>query len=204
MKTTKMTLGLILTLLTLAAGAQTAEAVTLPHMNRLATRLQFQTRQLDAEFNRHFRQTRAYDHLIADTAELYRLAGHIRSITRCGTGARHLREDVRELDAKFHHLEGVVQRVVARNRQWRGPFFQQCVEHVREVLHEMKETIHHMEEDARKMVRRANGHHGSHHGIHRPHGAHHGGYRPSHVVRPGYGYQSIRFGSPGFQIRFAF
>jgi len=122
--------------------ANTANAQSHEHIDRLAVRLQRQTATMHAEVHAHFRGTRDYVHLDRDVAEMERLARHIHDVAHRGGSVSHLRSDVQELDRLFHHVEDVIDRL-ARTRQ----INLRTLSHFRGVMGNISDTLHHLRSD---------------------------------------------------------
>lgn len=139
--------------ITIFGAANTANAQSHAHIDRLAARLQQQTATMHAEVHAHFRGTRDYVHLDRDVAEMERLARHIHNVAHRGGSVSHLRSDVRELDRLFHHVEDVIDRL-ARTRQI-GP---RTLSHFRGAMGNVSDTLHHLRSDLARMRDHDHGH----------------------------------------------
>jgi hypothetical protein len=126
--------------------ANTANAQSYAHIDRLALRLQQQTAVMHSEVHAHFRATRDYVHLDRDVTQMERLARHIHDVAHRNGSVSHLRSDVRELDDLFHHVEEVIDRL-ARTRQ----IDPRTLRHFRGVMGNISDTLHHLRSDLANM-----------------------------------------------------
>jgi hypothetical protein len=122
--------------------ANTANAQSHAHIDRLAVRLQQQTAAMHSEVHAHFRGTRDYVHLDRDVAAMERLARHLHDVAHRGGSVSHLRSDARELDQLFHHVEDVIDRL-ART----GQINPRTMSHFRGVMGNVSDTLHHLRND---------------------------------------------------------
>lgn len=112
------------------------------HIDKLASQLERQARDLHKEVDAHFRRTPQYRHLHEDVTEMARLAQHIHEVAHDEGDVRHLRADVKKLDRLFHHVEEVVDDLAHSRGADR-----RAVRHIRGALKEMGRTLHHLRED---------------------------------------------------------
>jgi hypothetical protein len=150
-----MTRTLIATVLTIAGLSTVGQTARAEHIDDLAFQLQRQSRDLYLEFRQHYSHTRGYRHLISDSAEMYRLAGHIHEIAHHAGSLVHLRSDLKELDRLFHHIEDLVDDIEHDARfGHHGGHIHGSTRHVRHLLHEIEDTLHHLLDDVNELVRR--------------------------------------------------
>lgn len=183
-----------------ALGAK-AEAASYEHIDTLALRLQNQSSTLYWEFRNHFSHAAHADHLLSDTADMYRLAKHIHEVAHFGSGLNHIAADLDKLDRQFHHLEDLVSHI-NEDAAFGGGHVHGNTWHVRRLMRQMENTLHHLRQDVNEMRAPVyDPHHGHGHGVH---GAGYGGYGG---YGGGYGggvYKSggISFGGGGIKIKF--
>ena len=127
----------------LACTTTPADAASYRHIDRLALRMQSQTRGLVTEFAQHYRHKTGYRHLRADAIELYRVAAHIHLVAHQSGSIYHLQHDVERADELFHHLEGVL----ARTDRSYGGHAHGDTRHVFELMHNLEQTLHHLKRD---------------------------------------------------------
>lgn len=130
-----------------ATMSGTASADTYHHIDELACAISQQTKQLVFE-SRHYRHTPEYCHLSEDTRELARLADHIHELAIHRGCITQLEADVDALDATFHHLEGVYDRVEYAASMGYGRI-RGCTVHVKRLLEGIEDNIHHLQADLR-------------------------------------------------------
>ena len=131
--------------LAITAFSATAKADTYHHIDQLALTIDRQSKQLVREAH-HYRHTPEYRHLVSDARDMCRLADHLHEVAHHHGDLRHLTSDVDELDAKFHHLESVFDRVERRASHGHGHVHGNT-SHVRELLISIEDNIHHLQED---------------------------------------------------------
>lgn len=211
----------LFTLLVMSAFAAQGNADEYRHIDQLAVKIQRTAKRLVKE-TVHYRHTREYRHLVADTNEIYRLASHIHEVTHFEGNLTHLQNDMNGLDRQFHHLEGVFDRI-EHNAAYGSGHVHGNTAHVKRLLNSIEESIHHMTIDLQEIRNRTivarpvyiqpvlrpvygggYGGHGSsgygYGGSH--HGNGHGGYGGGHGSH-GSGFSfSIGGGSSRFNIRF--
>jgi len=181
------------------AFVNTAKADTYGHIDSLATSLEAQTAELQAEFSLHFRHSPYYRHLAADVSNIRRQASIVHSLVHSHTCEYRLSSVLRQMDYSFHHLEGVVARAEVAARHGFG-HVDGHIAHVHHLMHDIEDTIHHLREDLallsrpvhRPVVRPV--HVDPFHGGHGGHSAHggHGGPR---------GQSGVTFRSGNFTFR---
>jgi hypothetical protein len=189
----KITLA-ILILTTLAAFSGAVEADTYDHIDKLAKKLQKQTRELRQEFGRHYRHVDHATHLRSDALEIYKLSKHIHQVAHNEGSVVHLRNDLKNAERFFHHLEAAL---AASNRSFFGHVHGRA-RHVHELMHEVEETLHHLNDDMNVLARSQRSHHGLELSRHARH-------HSSRVRRSGFGVgwerSGIVFGNRNFVIR---
>ena len=161
------------------------------HIDQLAVKIQRTTKRLISEV-RHYRDTPAYGHLLADSREIYRLATHIHDLSHFQGRLAHMESDLQELDRKFHHLESVFDRVEHDAEFYGDGRIRGNTAHVKRLLDSIADLIHQMRSDIADIRRRMSFGQGDDF----CHGA-----RP--FYRPSYGLHSSRgniYGGIGFTI----
>jgi hypothetical protein len=144
----------IIASLTIAAAGQTAKADTYEHIDRLALRMQKQSRSLINEFSAHYRHKSHYGHMRSDAISLYKLSRHIHELAHHHGSHYYLAADLRKADRLFHHLEQVVSRV----EHSYGGHTHGNASHVWQLMRQMKQTIHHLKSDIDSLNHFAPGH----------------------------------------------
>lgn len=153
MKTIAAT-ALILTSGLLVNSASAAD----PHLDDLAFSLKRQAALACREVRYGFRRTAAFPHLYRDFYEMYTLADHIHDVAHNHGDLRHLKDDVDQLDALFHHTEELTARTgnVRIARPGRscltvpacgGSVSQYHLRKLQRIMVEMEDTIHHLQDD---------------------------------------------------------
>ena len=127
------------------ALATPALADTYHHIDQLALSIDRQAKELVRE-SCHYRHTPEYAHLVTDAREMSQLAEHLHEVAHHHGSLAHLIHDVEELDAKFHHLESLFDRIERRAAHGHGHVHGNTA-HVRELLDVMADNIHHLQED---------------------------------------------------------
>ncbi len=183
-----------LALATLGMFAAQADASTYSHLDRLAVEMQEQSNELVVEFKEHYSHSPLYSHLRRDALELARLAEHVHEVAHHHGSLYHLKNDLRNIDSRFHHLENVVARLEYFARHGIGHVHGD-LRHIRTAMHNMEETIHHMQDDLKALAPPVHGHGG--HG-HIGHAVHYGSGSSIHFRRGG----GIHFGSGGIRFHF--
>lgn len=145
MKRITATMTLLMTLLGMASVVTTANADDYRRINRDARTIERKAKLLLRESD-HYTATRQYRHLVCDLEDFVQLSQHITDLVRVSGNLRHIKSDVAQLDATFHHLEGLfdqIERDVARGRAVK------CgnTAHVKRLLNNLEDCIHHMQED---------------------------------------------------------
>jgi len=135
-----------------ALGASNASADEYRHIDELALDIQAKAALLTNE-TVHYRHTSQYRHLVADAVALRRLAGHVHEIAHRRGSLAHLQADLRDLDATFHHVEGLVTAIERHAYRGRGGHVHGDTRHVRELLIAMEDCIHHMQDDVAALRR---------------------------------------------------
>lgn len=100
-----VTLTIVSVLQLFAPNAQAAHRRDIPDV---AHALRDQAALVCHELNDHFRHTPQYRHLYKDVYEMYSLAGHVHKTTHRRAGLHHIKNDLRQLDKAFHHVEEVL------------------------------------------------------------------------------------------------
>lgn len=131
--------------LLVVAAAAPASAGTYEHIDQLALRIEQQGRLLVSE-TRHYRHTPEYAHLVADAREICRLATHVHEVAHNHGSVAHLASDLAQLDAKFHHLESVFDRIENHAAHGHGHIHGNTA-HVKAILNSMENNIHHLRDD---------------------------------------------------------
>ncbi len=173
--------------LTLLAGSlvpSTASADTWHHIDRLALKLERQSRELRREFRHHFRHTCDYDHLSHDSRKLARLARHIHESVHYGRNLHDVKRDLREAKHLFRHLEEVVDRTIYRTRHGH-------VRHVRHLMYDIEDTLHHLRDAVRALTSRCHVRRVYHKPVHTGH-------------KPHYSSGGIEFSRGGLSFRIGF
>ncbi len=138
------------TLLVTATFAGQASADTYEHLDLLALLLDRQAKEVVTEAREHYRHTPEYRHLLNDAKSLSRSATHLHNVAhRHGTLA-HMSVDVTELDATFHHLEEVFDRI-EHNAAYGHGHIHGGTAHVKRLLKSIEDGIHHMQEDIEQL-----------------------------------------------------
>ncbi len=120
-----------------------ANADTYHHVDRLAVKMQSQTRELISEFSLHYRHKSGYSHLRNDAIQLYRVAAHVHSVAHQSGNVHHLRDDLQKADRLFHHME----RVLAHTDRSFGGHMHGAAHHVFELMHDIEMNLHHLKRD---------------------------------------------------------
>ena len=133
-------------------NADSASAQSFGHVDRLATKLQGQSRELYNEFRLHYRHSTHYRHLMSDAAKIYNESKHIHDVVHRG-GLNHLAQDLKDIDRAYHHLEGLVRHIERDARRGIG-HVDGRTGHVKRQMRQMKDTIHHLREDVGRSSRK--------------------------------------------------
>ena len=141
---------------------QTAQAASFKHIDQLSLEFRRDSSLLYWEFRRHFRHAAHYNHLISDSAKMYRLADHIHEVAHRGT-LGHMADDLAKLDRAFHHLEDLVDDIQDDAYHGQGHTHGNT-SHVRELMRELEDTLHHLRDDIRAMRRPVHHHYDNHYG----------------------------------------
>ena len=131
--------------LAFTAFSATAKADTYHHMDQLALSIDQQAKEIVREAH-HYRHTPEYRHLVSDARDMCQLADHLHEVVHHHGDLGHVASDVNELDAKFHHLESVFDRIERRAAHGHGHVHGNT-SHVRELLISIEDSIHHLQED---------------------------------------------------------
>ncbi|MGH7202674.1 MAG: hypothetical protein ACREJB_18860 [Planctomycetaceae bacterium] len=121
------------------------------HIDELANVLRIQAGRVEREIRYHFRSTRQYPHLHNGVTEMQALAEHVHELAHHGDELGHLRADVDEWDALFHHVEELVDQVrVSGGHYHHGHYHGVGPYHMRRLgllMQQMEATLHHLQEE---------------------------------------------------------
>lgn len=99
----------------LLTGMMSASATAAdPHIDELAYAIKRQAAAACREVYYHMRRAPEFQHLYADLYEMYTTADHIHDIAHHTNAICHLRTDVAELDALYHHVEELIEEINCR------------------------------------------------------------------------------------------
>ena len=87
-------MGLLIASFVWGMGSPEVSADEFRHIDQLAVKIQRTTKRLISEV-RHYRDTPAYGHLLADSREIYRLATHIHDLSHFHGRLAHMESDIR-------------------------------------------------------------------------------------------------------------
>lgn len=156
-----LTTALLVTGMTLGISSTEAKA---QHVDDHAAQLKKQVQTLYSEFARNYRHTSAYHHLMSDTAQMFRLAGHIHEVAHRGGNLRHLEADVRQLDKLYHHVEDQVADMSRRGGRHNDDLHGHRHDHdshrgpdtrrARRLLSDIEDSIHHLHEELQDVTHR--------------------------------------------------
>lgn len=129
----------------------TASAASYEHVDRLALRLQSQSRALGREVSRHYRHAAHLGHLIGDTRKIARLSRHIHEVSHRSGNPVHLQNDLTAIDRSLHHFERVLAKI-RHNASHGAGHPHGRTRHVDSLVHTMKETIQHLQTDIHELT----------------------------------------------------
>ncbi len=129
----------------LAAMTSEANADTYKHIDRIANRIQNQANQIVKETN-HYVHTPQYHHLRNDALAVAALAEHIHELAHHHGSVAHLASDLAELDARFHHLESVIEQIEVSAAYGHG-HLHGSTKRVHRLLDRIEDDIHHLQTD---------------------------------------------------------
>ncbi|MGB7323551.1 MAG: hypothetical protein WBD31_01680 [Rubripirellula sp.] len=132
-----------------ATATQTAMANTYHHIDQLALKIERESKQLVYE-TRHYRHTPEYGHLVSDAREMASLAHHLHDVAHSEGESFHLESDLAQLDAKFHHLESLIDTIEHRAAYGDG-HIHGGTSHVKRLLNSIEDSIHHLQDDLRSL-----------------------------------------------------
>ncbi len=86
------------------SAAQAAD----PHIDEAAVAVRNTAAQICNELRFHYRGSAYFSHLYNDAYQMYATADHVHEVAHFSNNLVHLRNDVAQLDALFHHFEEMV------------------------------------------------------------------------------------------------
>jgi hypothetical protein len=120
----KIAATLTVALAALLTSATSAQAMSPAHIDRLALTAQRQAAVMAQTLRNDFRHSSRYSHLYRDASQMYWKANHIHKLAHHGihtrTELRHLRRDIAELDRLQHHMQEMVDSMIAASRHRGG------------------------------------------------------------------------------------
>jgi hypothetical protein len=108
-------------------------------IDRLASRLENEARELNREVETHFRSSPSYRAFAAQVDQIAHLAEHVHDVAHRGGSLAHLHEDVHQLDRAFHAAERLFDQMTRYGR-----VDYQTVAHVRWSLRRVETSIHNL------------------------------------------------------------
>lgn len=125
--------------------ANQANADTWGHIEELGHDIALKADQLLAETH-HYRHTPEYGHLVSDAVQLRAKANRICSLARSHASIYYLEAALADLDARFHHLEGLFDHIEHEAAHGHG-HIHGPTRHVKRLLNRVEDCIHHMQRD---------------------------------------------------------
>ncbi len=110
-------------------------------IDRLAFKIQDQSRQLARVANQHYRHSPHYGHLIADTSAMLKQSMHLHDVAYEHGDLQRLAEDLAKLDTSFHHLEETF-TVIAGDAAAQRSHVKRHTARVKELLSVTEENLH--------------------------------------------------------------
>ena len=98
----------LLSVFTLAGLATSASAAHYDRLDSLASEVESKSEEMVREVTYHFRHTRDFGHLVADSRRVAAVARHFHEAVDRGGDVDHLRGDLRELSRAVAHLDETV------------------------------------------------------------------------------------------------
>ncbi|TWU51923.1 hypothetical protein [Rubripirellula reticaptiva] len=132
-----------------ASATGSAQANTYHHIDQLALKIERESKQLVYE-TRLYVHTPEYGHLVSDSREMATLAHHLHDVAHSEGESFHLESDLAQLDAKFHHLESLVDAIEHRAAYGDG-HIHGGTSHVKRLLNSIEDSIHHLQDDLRSL-----------------------------------------------------